>query len=305
VELLLIPLFIALIVVPFYFLGKHRPQNSTESVAGKIEKEPEPIAEPRRQDSTESAPRRMTQEPAASDTSTSKQSRFKFCINCGAEAILAAKFCGECGAKVYRGEVQQQPANASVSRPSETPVEPPVSVESVVESHSKAADVLATRGFQVEAPSVSKPVQPTPKIEGQSTTNRWFTGVLRWGIGIVSFVVVASVLRLIHPVLPGIVIESAAGPLLTQAVLWWLWKKDYRGKTDRSLSVEWPSNLIGCSITVIGSGIVRFVYLSGFVEPGLRSQGIDNSSELGVFFNFGVPALIAIPICMYWEKRSW
>jgi hypothetical protein len=106
-ELIVIPLLIAIIVVPFYFIGKSRPQDSTESVARKIEKEPEPIAEFRRQDSTESAPQRMTQEPESSDTSTSKQSRFKFCIHCGAEVILAAKFCHACGTPTSRVDTQK------------------------------------------------------------------------------------------------------------------------------------------------------------------------------------------------------
>ena len=96
-ELILIPLFIALIVVPFFFIGKLRPQDSTESVARKIEKEPEPIAESRRQDSIESAPRKMTQETVSSDTSTSKQINFKFCINCSTKVVRSAKFCHACG----------------------------------------------------------------------------------------------------------------------------------------------------------------------------------------------------------------
>jgi hypothetical protein len=110
---ILIPIAIALIVVPFFFIGKRRPQDSTESVARKVEKEPEPIADSHRQDSIESAPRRMTQEPESSDTSTSKQSRFKFCINCGAEAILAAKFCHACGTPTNLVDTQKSEKDIS------------------------------------------------------------------------------------------------------------------------------------------------------------------------------------------------
>jgi hypothetical protein len=51
----------------------------------------------RQQDSNESASRTMTKEPVSSDTSTSKQTSCKFCINCGTEVVRLAKFCHACG----------------------------------------------------------------------------------------------------------------------------------------------------------------------------------------------------------------
>jgi hypothetical protein len=95
----------------FLIVDPFGPAQQSDTLS--IKEKPEPIAEPRRQDSTESTPQKMTQEPESSDTSTSKQSRFKFCINCGAEAILVAKFCHACGTPTNLVDTQKSEKDTS------------------------------------------------------------------------------------------------------------------------------------------------------------------------------------------------
>jgi hypothetical protein len=224
-----------------------------------------------------------------------------YCSHCGCEVSDAAKFCGECGAKVYRGEVQQQRADPSVSSSSETPVEPLISVEPVVESDLPSGE-QGQESFTPKVPSIPKVPLSKHETDTKETTNGWFTGVWHWGVGIVSVVVVVLVLDSILPVWGTIVVENSVGALITHV---FLWKVFFGRESGKSLSVEWPRNLIGYWITVIGSGTLRYVYILEFIERGpLRLQGIDGASGVGVFFNFGVPALIAMPICMYWRNRS-
>jgi hypothetical protein len=223
-----------------------------------------------------------------------------YCSHCGCEVSDAAKFCGECGAKVYRGEVQQQRADPSVSSSSETPVEPLISVEPVVESDLPSGE-QGQESFTPKVPSIPKVPLSKHETDTKETTNDWATTVFRWVVGIVSVFVVPFVLGSILPAFGEVVLVNSGGPLITHV---FLWKAFFGRESGKSLSVEWPSNLIGYWITVIGSGALRYVYIWEFIEPGRRLQGIDNSSEVGVLFNFGVPALIAMPICMYWRNRS-